>query len=97
VKDTIIDLVDQKCEGTKLFVLDFEASAFIDYSGIQMLEELNEELKRRGIKIKAANMHGALRDCIRKSSLEKEIVDTTICLSIEDCIEKWEVENKKNE
>ena len=97
VKDTIIDLVDHKCEGTKLFVLDFEASAFIDYSGIQMLEELNEELKRRGIKIKAANMHGALRDCIRKSSLEKEIVDTTICLSIEDCIEKWEVENKKNE
>lgn len=96
VKDTIIDLVDKKCEGTKLFVLDFESSAFIDYSGIQMLEELNEELKIRGIKIKAANMHGALRDAIRRSSLEKEIVDSTICLSIEDCIEKWEVENKKN-
>jgi hypothetical protein len=41
-------------------------------------------------------MHGALRDAIRRSSLEKEIVDSTICLSIEDCIEKWEVENKKN-
>jgi sulfate permease, SulP family len=95
VKNTIIDLVDNKFKDTKLFVLDFEASAFIDYSGIQMLEELNDELKRRGIKIKAANMHGHLRDSIRKSRLEQEIVDSTICLSIEDCIEKWDIENKK--
>jgi len=95
VKNTIIDLVDNKCEGTKLFVLDFESSAFIDYSGIQMLGELNDELKRRGIKIKAANMHGPLRDSIRKTHLEQEIVDPTICLSIEDCVEKWEAQNKK--
>jgi SulP family sulfate permease len=39
-------------------------------------------------------MHGHLRDSIRKTRLEKEIVDTTICLSIEDCIEKWESEKK---
>ena len=95
VKNIIIDLVDNKCEGTKLFVLDFESSAFIDYSGIQMLEELNDELKRRGIKIKAANMHGPLRDSIRKTRLEQEIVDPTICLSIEDCVEKWEAQNKE--
>ena len=94
VKNTIIDLVDNKFKDTKLFVLDFEASAFIDYSGIQMLEELNDELKRRGIKIKAANMHGHLRDSIRKSRLEQEIVDSRICLSIEDCIEKWDTENR---
>lgn len=95
VKNTIINLVDNKCEGTKLFVLDFESSAFIDYSGIQMLEELNDELKRRGIKIKAANMHGPLRDSIRKTRLEEEIVDPTICLSIEDCVEKWEAQHKE--
>ncbi|MDP1552125.1 MAG: SulP family inorganic anion transporter [Methanobacteriaceae archaeon] len=95
VKNIIIDLVDNKCEGTKLFVLDFESSAFIDYSGIQMLEELNDELKLRGIKIKAANMHGPLRDSIRKTRLEQEIVDPTICWSIEDCVEKWEAQNKE--
>ncbi|PKL66891.1 MAG: SulP family inorganic anion transporter [Methanobacteriales archaeon HGW-Methanobacteriales-1] len=94
VKNTILNLVDNKCEGTKLFVLDFESSAFIDYSGIQMLEELNDELKRRGIKVIAANMHGPLRDSIRNSSLENEIVDSTICLSIEDCVEKWEAQHK---
>lgn len=94
VKNTIIDLVDNKYKDTKLFVLDFEASAFIDYTGIQMLEELNNELKRRGIKVKAANMHGHLRDAIRKTRLEQEIVDSTICLTIEDCIERWDEENK---
>ena len=35
------------------------------------------------------------RDSIRKTRLEQEIVDPTICLSIEDCIEKWEAQNKE--
>lgn len=74
VKNTIIDLVDNKYKDTKLFVLDFEASAFIDYSGIQMLEELNNELKSRGIKIKAVNMHGHLRDAIKKPNSKRKLL-----------------------
>jgi sulfate permease, SulP family len=94
IKNTIIDLVDNKYKETKLLVLDFEATSFIDYSGIKMLEELHDELKRRGIKIKAANIYGPLRDSIKKTKLEKEIVDSTVCLTIEDCIERWETEEK---
>jgi high affinity sulfate transporter 1 len=92
IKNTIIDLVDNKYKDTKLFILDFEASSFIDYTGIEMLEALYEELKSRGIKIRAANMYGPLRDFIRKTNLEDEIVDSEVCLSIEDCIERWESE-----
>ena len=87
IKNTIIDLVDSDYKDTKLFVLDFEASPFIDYSGIQMLEELYDELSNRGIKIKAANIYGPLRDSIRKTKLENEIVDSEVCLSIDDCID----------
>lgn len=98
VKDTILDLVDHEYNDTKLFILDFESSPFIDYSGIEMLEELYDELKRRGIKIKAANMYGPLRDSIRKSSLEQKIVESEVSLSIGDCLKKWDKErkNKKN-
>ena len=92
IKNTIIDLVDNEYKDTKLFVLDFEASSFIDYTGIEMLQDLYEELKQRGIKIKAANMYGPLRDFIRKTKLEDEIVDSEVCLSIEECIERWESE-----
>ena len=94
IKNTIIDLVDNEYKDTKLFVLDFEASSFIDYTGIEMLQDLYEELNRRGIKIKAANMYGPLRDFIRKTKLEDEIVDSEVCLSIEDSIERWESETK---
>jgi len=90
IKNTIIDLVDNEYKDTKLFVLDFEASSFIDYTGIEMLQDLYEELNQRGIKIKAANMHGPLRDFIRKTKLEDEIVDSEVCLSIEECLERWE-------
>ena len=95
VKNTIIDLVDTEYKDTKLFVLDFEATSFIDYSGIEMLEELNDELKRRGIKIKAANMYGPLRDSIRKTKLEQEIVESKFCLTIDQCIKRWESEEKE--
>jgi SulP family sulfate permease len=94
IRNTIIDMVDNQYKDTKLFVLDFEATSFIDYTGIEMLEELYDELRLRGIKIKAANMHGPLRDSIRKTRLEQEIVESTVCLSIEDCIERWESEKE---
>ena len=90
IKNTIIDLVDNEYKDTKLFILDFEASSFIDYTGIEMLQDLYEELKQRGIKIKAANMYGPLRDFISKTKLEDEIVGSEVCLSIEECIERGE-------
>jgi MFS superfamily sulfate permease-like transporter len=94
IKNTIIDLVDTEYNDTKLFVLDFEATSFIDYSGIEMLEELTDELKLRGIKVKAANMYGPLRDSIRKTRLEQEIVESKFCLTIDQCIKRWESEKK---
>jgi SulP family sulfate permease len=94
VKNTILDLVDTEYKDTKLFVLDFESTSFIDFSGIEMLEELTDELKQRGIKVKAANMYGPLRDSIRKSRLEKEIVESKFCLTIDQCIKRWEREKR---
>ena len=95
IKNTIIDLVDGKYKDTKLFVLDFEATSFIDYSGIEMLEELTDELKSRGIKIKAANVFGPLRESIKKTRLEHEIMESKFCLTIDQCIKRWEKEAKE--
>lgn len=95
IKNTILDLVDTKYKDTKLFVLDFEATSFIDYSGIEMLEDLTDELKQRSIHIKAANMYGPLRDSIRKTRLEKEIVESKFCLTIDQCIKRWEKEENE--
>jgi SulP family sulfate permease len=95
IKNTILDLVDTEYKDTKLFVLDFEATSFIDYSGIEMLEELVDELKQRGIKIKAANVFGPLRDSIKKTRLEQEIMESKFCLTIDQCIKRWEKEEKE--
>lgn len=92
IKNTILDLVDNEYKDIKLFVFDFEATSFIDYTGIEMLEELIHELKERGIKVKAANMYGPLRDSIRKTKLEQEIVESKFCLTIDQCIRRWEKE-----
>ena len=60
-----------------------------------MLEELVDELKSRGIKVKAANVYGPLRESIKKTRLEQEIMESKFCLTIDQCIKKWEKEEKK--
>lgn len=94
IKDTIIDLVDNQYKDIRLLVLDFEATPFIDFSGIEMLEELTNEMKQRGIKIIGTNIYEPLEDLIKKSKLEKEIVDSDFCLTIDECIRRWESEKK---
>ncbi|MDD4378114.1 MAG: SulP family inorganic anion transporter [Eubacteriales bacterium] len=95
IKNNILNLIDHEYKDTKLFILDFEATSFIDHSGTEMLEDLYDELKQRGIKLKAANMYGPLRDSLQKTKLEEEIVESTVSLTIEDCIEIWGLETRK--
>ena len=92
IKNRIFELIENDYKDTKLLILDFEATSFIDHSGAEMIEELYCEFKLRGIKITAANIYGPLRDSIRKTELEEEIVEGTIPLTIEDCIKLWENE-----
>jgi high affinity sulfate transporter 1 len=94
VKNKILSLVDKDYKDTELFILDLEATAFIDHSAIEMLEELYDELKLREITFKVANMYEPIRDSLRKTKLEKEIVESEVPLTIEDCIGLWESEKK---
>jgi sulfate permease, SulP family len=89
IKNKILNLVDHEYKDTKLFILDFEATVFIDHSGIEMLEELYDELTERGIKIKAANIYGPLKDSLYNTKLKEEIVEGDISLTVEDCLECW--------
>ena len=93
IRNKILNLVDYEYKDTKLFILDFEATAFIDHSGIEMLEDLYDELKSRNIEIKAANIYGPLNDSLHHTKLEEEIAKSDFSLTIEDCIELWEREN----
>lgn len=89
IKNNILHLVDSEYKDTKLFILDFEATAFIDHSGIEMLEELYDELMERGIKMKAANIYGPLKDSLYHTKLKEEIVEGEISLTVEDCVLDW--------
>ena len=55
-----------------------------------MLEELYDELILREITFKVANMYEPIRDSLKKTKLEKEIVESEVPLTIEDCLQIWE-------
>ena len=90
IKNNILNLLDHEYRDTKLLVLDLESTSFIDISGIEMLDELIEVLKSRGIIIKAANISNPASDAFMKTELE--IGEINVCINVGDCIKNWQTE-----
>lgn len=64
---------------TRAVVLDGETTPFVDISAIQMLEQLRDELRRRGVVLLLARDIGQVRDVLRASGdgpAEQPIYDT---------------------
>jgi MFS superfamily sulfate permease-like transporter len=93
IKNNILDLLDNEYKDAKLLILDLEATAFIDITGIEMLDELTTELKNRKISIKASNISGPLRDTLRKTEIE--LGEINVCISIDDYIKEWQLKKNK--
>ncbi|MDP3065247.1 MAG: SulP family inorganic anion transporter [Methanobacteriaceae archaeon] len=92
IKNNILDLLDNEYKDAKLLILDLEATAFIDITGIEMLDELTTELKNRKISIKASNISGPLRDTLRKTEIE--LGEINVCISIDDYIKECQLKKK---
>ena len=53
--------------GVRLLVLYLGMTAAVDLAGAEMLGELHDELERRGIGLRLAEVHGGIRDVLRRS------------------------------
>jgi len=60
-------------DGVKLVVIDLSTSANIDLAGVRMLSELHEELRRNGVSLSLAEVHGAVRDLSEAEGLQTKI------------------------
>jgi sulfate permease, SulP family len=57
----------------KTVVCDLSASPLMDLAGAQMLAELSESLKDRGIELTISGAHGQVRDLLRAEGLDAKI------------------------
>lgn len=65
VHDSLLDLVSRSPQ-TKVIILTLSMTAHLDLAGCEMLEELHHALVKRGIALRLANVHGKLRDVLRR-------------------------------
>ena len=71
-------------------LIDLEASARLDIDSIEMLTDLQTELKEEGIELLLANLRAPVRDVLQRSGLIERIGKQYIYLSVEDGVRAFQ-------
>lgn len=66
VFDQVLVAVDDR-PGTRLLVLYLGMTPHVDLAGCEVLEELHHALHQRGVTLRVAEVHGNIRDVLRRS------------------------------
>ena len=70
----IEDLVEQKGEELEHIVINFSGVNYVDVSGCEELSDFFEELREKGIKIYSMYRKKQVRDIMRKSGLQDNLI-----------------------
>lgn len=71
VRERFLQLLEAHGSGTRLAVFHLGMVSSIDAAGIELLDELHETLRARGITFRLSEAHGALRETLRRAGFEK--------------------------
>ena len=67
VRDRFFELLAQRGEGVKLAVLFLGTTPAIDLAGAELVADLHNTLKDRGIAFHLAEAHGSVRDALERA------------------------------
>jgi MFS superfamily sulfate permease-like transporter len=71
VKKFIIGQLDKASTPVRLVVVDLRSTPLLDITGVDMIDELGEQLQERGIRLRLANMSGQVRDVLARAGYER--------------------------
>jgi SulP family sulfate permease len=63
----LVGFAETAADGVRAFVLDAETVAFIDVTAARMLRDLNQQLRRNGVRLVVARDVGQFRDVLRSA------------------------------
>jgi SulP family sulfate permease len=69
----IISRLDEHTTPIKFLLLDFQAVAFIDITGIDELRVLNKEIKERGIQLSLMDVHIPVKEALERAGFIKAL------------------------
>lgn len=89
VRDRFFELLQRRGEGVRLVVLFMGAVPLVDLAGAEMIEELRRSLKERGINLQLAEVHGQVREALRRAGLEHHLGPIEANQTVASVIASW--------
>ena len=87
VREEVRQHVGAPSTPVRLVVCDLSTSPYVDIAGARMLAALHADLAERGIELRIAEAHAAVRDILRAEGLEERVGRIDRRLSVSDVIE----------
>lgn len=90
VKTALVDGVGGADPPIKLVVLDLASTPYLDLAGIDMLNDVSDEIEDLGGRLWVAGATGEVRDTLRKAGIGDKFGPLAQGQSVEDVIETWQ-------
>jgi high affinity sulfate transporter 1 len=87
--EEIRDTLKSSKEEIKAVVIDMEATSDIDIETVDVLSEIKDELKNKGIELMLARVRGSVRDIMKRSKLKEMIKEKRIFNTVRDAVAEY--------
>lgn len=81
--------------GTRLLVLYLGMTVQLDLAGCEVLDELHHDLEKRGVSLRLAEVHGAIRDVVRRGEHARALGPIQANQTVATVIAAWRAESQE--
>ncbi len=92
VRDQFFELLNARGDGVKLAVFFLGTSPGVDLAGAELLEELHDVLRERGIAFRLAEARGDVRETLRRAGFEERCRPVVANQPVATVIDQWRAE-----
>jgi SulP family sulfate permease len=89
VRDSFFERLEARGPGLRLAVFFLGACPGVDRAGAEVLEELHHELSRRGMALRLAEAHGAVRETLKRAGFEERCGPVVAHQTVSDVVSGW--------
>ncbi|MDD2308962.1 MAG: SulP family inorganic anion transporter [Desulfuromonadaceae bacterium] len=90
IYSTVLEGIHHESTPVRLAVCDLSTSPYIDAAGAIMLQHLEEELEREGIRLKVAEAHAEVREILRATGISESLGGVSRHTALADIVEDFE-------
>ena len=94
VRERLLELVSARPDPVRLIVFFLGAVPRIDLAGAELLADLHQTFRARGVEFRLADAHGEVRDALRRIGFEREYGTLESGQTVDGIIAKWQEQTR---